>query len=259
VLTSTFIHTPGVGLATERSLWEQGATNWASYLESAQRLKIDSRRRDALMETVEESMASLDAGSIDYFARKLPRKEQWRALSAFGERIAFVDIETDNGYGSDCVTLIGLSDGFDFYHYVKGDNLAKFERDCRDYDVFVTFNGGPFDIPFIIRRFPKLQSFFASRLHVDLCPLLRRLGHTGGLKRIEEELKIHRIPETEGLNGYDAVRLWRIYERGGRGADDALRLLIAYNREDVVNMKTLLDYTVPKLEEEIGWASMASA
>lgn len=239
-------------------MWEQGATSWESYLEAAGRLKVDCRKRDALMATVEESLAYLASGGLDYFARRLPKREHWRALSAFGERIAFVDIETDNGYGSDSVTLIGLSDGFDFYHYVKGDNLAKFARDCREFDTFVTFNGGPFDIPFLIRRFPDLKSIFASRLHVDLCPLLRRLGHTGGLKRIEEELKIRRIPETEGLSGYDAVRLWRIHERGGRGADEALRLLIAYNREDVVNMKTLLDYAVPRLQQEIGWpAAMA--
>jgi hypothetical protein len=226
-------------------------------LETARDLRIDCRRRDALRETVEESVAHLGAGAIDYFARKLPRREHWRALSAFGDRVAFLDIETDNGYGSDCVTVIGLSDGFDFYRYVKGDNLSKFARDCREYDAFVTFNGGPFDIPFIIRRFPDLKSFFSSRLHIDLCPLLRRLGYSGGLKRIEEELKIRRIPETEGLSGYDAVRLWRLYERGGRGADDALRLLIAYNREDVMNMKILLDFAIPRLQQEIGWPAAA--
>jgi len=259
VLTSTFIHTPGVGLATERSLWEQGATSWATYLEAADRLKVDSHRRYALAETVADSVASLEAGSVDFFARRLPKREHWRALSAFGERIAFVDIETDNGQGGDCVTVIGLSDGFDFYPYVKGDNLGKFARDCQAYDVFVTFNGGPFDIPMIIRRFPSLQPFFASKMHIDLCPLLRRLGLTGGLKRIEEELRIRRIPETEGLCGFDAVRLWRIFERGGRSADDALRLLVAYNREDVVNMKLLLDYAIPRLQEEIGWTTAVAA
>ena len=254
VLTSTFIHTPGVGLATERSLWEQGATSWETYLDTADRLRIDGHRRAALAETVAESVASLNTGKTDFFARRLPKREHWRALSAFGERIAFVDIETDNGMGGDSVTVIGLSDGFDFYHYIKGDNLSRFARDCQAFDVFVTFNGGPFDIPMIVRRFPSLQPFFASKMHIDLCPLLRRLGLTGGLKRIEEELKIRRIPETEGLCGYDAVRLWRVFERGGRSADDALRLLIAYNREDVVNMKILLDYAVPRLQEEIGWA-----
>lgn len=253
MLTSTFIHTPGIGPATERSLWEQGATSWEACLAAVDSLRIDGHRRDAIVETVEESVASLDAGSVDFFARRLPKREHWRALSAFGERIAFVDIETDNGSGGDSVTVIGLSDGFDFYRYVKGDNLNHFPRDCQAYDMFVTFNGGPFDIPMIVRRFPSLQPFFASRMHVDLCPLLRRLGLCGGLKRIEEELRIRRIPETEGLTGYDAVRLWRIYERGGRGADDALRLLIAYNREDVVNMKILLDYAVPRLREDIGW------
>ena len=59
----------------------------------------------------------------------------------------------------------------------------------------------------------------------------------------------------EGLNGFDAVRLWRLYNRGGRGAEEARRLLIAYNREDVVNMKTLLGCALPKLREDAGWNS----
>ena len=76
-----------------------------------------------------------------------------------------------------------------------------------------------------------------------------RLGHRGGLKRIEQSLGIARVPEAEGLSGMDAVRLWRVWRRGGRDAEDALRVLLAYNREDVVNMKTLLDYALPRLRE----------
>jgi uncharacterized protein YprB with RNaseH-like and TPR domain len=51
----------------------------------------------------------------------------------------------------------------------------------------------------------------------------------------------------------DAVRLWEIHRRGRAGSDEALQLLLAYNREDVVNMKMLLDFAIPKLTESAGW------
>jgi uncharacterized protein YprB with RNaseH-like and TPR domain len=120
----------------------------------------------------------------------------------------------------------------------------------------VTFFGTGFDLPFLKRRFPVLESVFADRLHIDLCPMLKRLGHTGGLKRIEQELKISRVPETDGLSGMDAVRLWRAFRRGGRGADEARSLLLAYNREDVINMQTLLNYARPRLEAKAGYTKI---
>ena len=43
----------------------------------------------------------------------------------------------------------------------------------------------------------------------------------------------------------DAVRLWRAYRRGNAHSEDALRLLHAYNEEDVVNMKRLLEIALP--------------
>ena len=84
-------------------------------------------------------------------------------------------------------------------------------------------------------------------------------GTPGGLKSIERQLHIPRVPETDGLTGYDAVRLWRAYRKGGRGAEDALRLLLAYNREDVVNMKLLLDYALPRLRAASGYTSDTDA
>ena len=35
MLTSTFVHAPGVGPATEQMLWSQGAIDWKSYQERA--------------------------------------------------------------------------------------------------------------------------------------------------------------------------------------------------------------------------------
>ena len=154
----------------------------------------------------------------------------------------------------DSVTIIGLGDGFDVKIYVKDVDLPAFAYECQEYDGFVTFFGGGFDLPMLQRRFPVLQNVFADRLHIDLCPLLRRLGYRGGLKSIERQLKINRVPEADGLSGLDAIRLWDVYRRGRAGADEALEQLLAYNREDVVNMKLLLDFAVPLLTTEAGWS-----
>lgn len=255
MLTATFIHAPGVGPATEQALWAQGATSWQAYLERADGLRLGPRHKASLRETVEESVAALEESRADYFAHALPKREHWRAVSHF-PKIGYLDIETNGGMSPDSITLIGLYDGVEMQAYVKGENLAQFAYDCQDFDGFVTFFGTGFDLPFLKRRFPVLESVFADRFHIDLCPLLKRLGHTGGLKRIEQQLKIARIPETDGLDGMDAVRLWRAFRRGGAGADEARRLLLAYNREDVVNMQTLLQYALPRIQKKAGFAGV---
>ncbi len=251
MLTATFIHAAGVGSATEQSLWQQGATSWDAFAAAPDSWKLPPRLRAVVPAAVEESLAALAARRVDWFARRLPRREHWRAASAF-PRLGFLDIETDGGKGPASITLIGLGDGLDTQIYVKGRDLARFAYDAQDFDGFVTFFGTGFDVPFLTRRFPVMEHVFADRLHIDLCPLLKRLGHTGGLKRIEHALGIVRVPETEGLSGWDAVRLWRVFEHGGPQSEDALRLLLAYNREDVQNMKTLLDYALPRLRARAG-------
>jgi uncharacterized protein YprB with RNaseH-like and TPR domain len=221
-------------------------------LEQAGGLRLAPRHRAVLQETVEDSVAALEEARADYFAHLLPRKEHWRAVSSF-PRLGYLDIETNGGMSADAITVIGLYDGTEVHTYLKDRNLAQFAYEAQDFDGFVTFFGTGFDLPFLKRRFPVLEHVFAERFHIDLCPLLKRLGHTGGLKRIEQQLRIARTPDTDGLSGLDAVRLWRAYRRGGPGAEDALRLLLAYNAEDVVNMQTLLEYALPRLQQATGY------
>jgi hypothetical protein len=252
MLSSTFIHAPGIGATTEQGLWKQGALTWSHLLETPDSFKVPLSRRAGLIKTVEASVEMLQNRRVDYFAGLLPSREHWRGVRDF-PKIGFLDIETDGGMSGDSITLIGLGDGFDVKIYVKDVDLPAFAYECQEYDGFVTFFGGGFDLPMLQRRFPVLQNVFSDRLHVDLCPLLRRLGYKGGLKSIERQLKINRVPETDGLSGLDAVRLWDIYRRGRTGSDEAFQLLLAYNREDVVNMKLLLDFAFPKLTEASGW------
>ena len=84
--------------------------------------------------------------------------------------------------------------------------------------------------------------------HVDLRFEMRKLGYMGGLKRIEKMLGIQRSEETQGMDGFEAVALWKRYERGDKGA---LKLLMDYNREDVENLKPLMEFAYEKMRKEV--------
>ena len=99
--------------------------------------------------------------------------------------------------------------------------------------TLVTFNGSSFDLPVIRKRlYTDLKRDFE---HCDLLYICRRRGLRGGLKKVEELLGIGRI--TAGISGWDAPRLWHRYETNGDKT--ALRTLLDYNREDVVNLALL--------------------
>ncbi|HWQ15160.1 MAG TPA: ribonuclease H-like domain-containing protein [Roseiflexaceae bacterium] len=108
-------------------------------------------------------------------------------------------------------------------------DLALFEA-LEGVRTIVTFNGSTFDLPVIRRRmYVDLKRDFE---HCDLMYICRRKGLRGGLKRVETLLGIARA--TTGITGWDAPRLWYRYEAAGDRA--ALRTLLEYNREDVVNL-----------------------
>lgn len=229
------MHALGVGRATEMRLWQAGAGNWSAYLESPDtRWPLTAAQRAQLTPTVIESAERLESEDFGWFARALPASEHWRAVPAFGHRIAYVDIETTGGMDLDDLTVVGIYDGRCMRQYVKGRNLHDFPEALDDAALIVTFFGTGFDLPFLRRAFPDLRM---PQLHVDLCFLLRKLGYRGGLKSIEQRMGIQRSSATTGLSGWDAVRLWREY-RSGRA--QSLDTLLAYNAEDVVNMAELL-------------------
>jgi len=246
MLTATFCHAQGIGASTEKKLWDTGITHWEQAL-GAESLPLTDNQKRLLLPVVEASQAALERGDSRWFQKNLPSREFWRGARAF-ESVAYVDIETDGGYAADSVTVIGLYDGFESRIYLKGKDLAAFANDIKDYSLLVSFFGTGFDLPFLRRRFPQLP---LDQLHVDLCPALRRLGYTGGLKSIETQLRIRRVDEVEGMSGMDAVYLWSAWER--RGSQEALDRLLAYNRADIENLKTLLDFAYPKLQAASGF------
>lgn len=255
MLTSTFLHAQSIGLTTERRLWDAGFHNWQDVLDAEpDALPLTAVQRGLLLETLAESQKALDEGDYRYFARMLPHGEHWRAAPEFMDKLAFLDIETNGGMRASDLTIIGLYDGYESRIYVKDRDMDQFETDAPNYSIWVTFFGTGFDLPFLRRRFPALTF---DQLHIDLCSTLRRLGYKGGLKKIEDQLGITRTPEVEGMSGMDAVRLWRQYRR--YRDEDALNLLMAYNRADIENLQLLLAFAYGRMKTAAGFPAVPKA
>lgn len=232
MLQNTFLHIQGIGPKTERLLWRRGIQCWDDFFRRTEPAFSDARDRfieGELRRSVEH------LGDIRFFEKRLPPGEFWRLFGEFRDRAAYLDIETSGGLnGMDEITVIGLYDGREVFSFVNGRDLDRFEERVSAYDLLVTFNGSLFDLPFIRRAFPHIS---LPPGHIDLRFVLKRLGYSGGLKAIEKALGVGRDAGIDGLNGYDAVRLWQAHQEGRPGALDRL---LAYNRADIVNLEPLM-------------------
>ena len=102
-------------------------------------------------------------------------------------------------------------------------------------DEVYTYNGNRFDLPFIKRRLGlDLKTCYR---HTDLMYDCWRQQLKGGLKAVETRLGIQR--KLTEMDGFMAVRLWWDYVNNANA--QALRTLLEYNREDVVNLHILRD------------------
>ena len=97
----------------------------------------------------------------------------------------------------------------------------------------LTYNGHRFDLPVI-----KEQIGLDLRRRIPCRDLMHdcwRKNLKGGLKAVEKKLGIGRA--TEGVDGRMAMRLWAQYVENDD--EDALNLLLRYNREDIENLPVL--------------------
>jgi len=233
MLEQTFIHIPGIGPRTERRIWSLGIPTWQAFLDHRGAVPF-TKRFDRIRREVAVSLAHRE--DVAFFSARLPAGEMWRLFDAFKHRAVYLDIETTGGWGGlDEITVIGIYDGVDVQTFVDGINLDDFETAIAAYELVITFNGALFDLPFIRSRFPGIS---LPPAHIDLRFVLRKLGHAGGLKKIEKDLGIGREAGIDGMHGYDAVRLWQAYRWGDNGALDTLT---RYNRADIVNLKPLME------------------
>jgi uncharacterized protein len=153
----------------------------------------------------------------------------------------YLDIESDRS-GNVCVIGMFLpSTGFvQFYgNEVTTQNVVDVLMKAT---TIVTFNGDGFDLP-LLNKFCNLDISLTHH-SVDLHKVKKSLGIKGGLKELE---KLYGIPrKTEGIDGYKAIILWERYLKKGRL--DALRLLLEYNKEDVLNLVYLEKIFLDQME-----------
>ncbi|MGE0820639.1 MAG: ribonuclease H-like domain-containing protein [Candidatus Binatia bacterium] len=235
MLKHTFQHIHGIGEKTERRLWAEGVTSWEVFLDAPTQAPLPQWQRDLACFELEQSFHALERCDARYFTEKLASALHWRLFPQFGQRIAYVDIETTGAVaGSAYLTVIGVYDGVKPRVYVRGKNLADFVADIDEFTLLVTYNGKLFDLPFLRQEL----GIPLAHAHIDLRYPLAALGYKGGLKRIEQTLGLEREGPVALLDGWCAILLWQYYEQ--QGETEALETLLRYNLEDVVHLPALL-------------------
>lgn len=154
-------------------------------------------------------------------------------------REAYLDIETTGLsplYSE--ITVVGihlcLRDDARFIQLVGEDITAdNILQALNGVGIVYTYNGSRFDLPFIYSCLGiDLAQLFN---HCDLMYHCWRNNLYGGFKVVERQLGIER--RLKEVNGYEAVRLWWRYVNDYD--EEALAILLEYNKEDVINLKTL--------------------
>lgn len=246
MLTRSFIMLPGVGLNTERKYWRMGIGNWDDFLQRDEvpGLKSDRKRSSDLL--VEDALQHFRERDLTYFNGFFKPGDSWRLWDDFGKGAVFLDIETLGTRRESPITVVGIHDGNKFSAAVRGFNLdgEEIRNMLRDASMIVTFNGTTFDLPMIESQYP---GSLPDVPHLDLRFVARKCGFMGGLKSIEIQMGIKRPREVAGMSGEDAVRLWKAYERDDNR--NALKLILRYNREDIVNMIPMTNILAKALRE----------
>ncbi len=130
MLKNTFIHIPGVGVKTEKRLWDSGILHWNDFIETFSD-SLPQRKIAQLKTYIWESRDHLEAGNPKFFEKLLPSNQHWRLFSEFRHSTAYLDIETTGikMWGFE-ITTIALYDGESIFYYVKDQNLDDFVKDC---------------------------------------------------------------------------------------------------------------------------------
>ena len=239
MLRKTFCHIDGISERTEKIILDDGIKDWDYFIENFDKINcLPKKKLGKIKNEILFSKKMLDENNLNYFKQKIPSKLHYRLFNH--GKIAYLDIETTGlSRYTDQITMIGIYDGEIAKSYIAGIDLEEGYKKLEEFDIVVTFNGKTFDMPFIEYKADKKYDL----IHLDLRFLLKEFGFSGGLKNIEKELGITRDDEVVGVDGFEAVRLWRRYKNGD---ENALRKLLIYNKEDIVNLKFLLDFYLEK-------------
>lgn len=121
--------------------------------------------------------------------------------------------------------------------------LKDFINFFQNFNFYITFNGGNFDVPFLNKRFSKhnLNYRIDPYLNFDLYKVVRKNKSMLGLnncklKTIEKYLGIDR---QDTIDGAESIKLFNKYER--TGDEDLKRKILLHNYEDILHLLPTLN------------------
>lgn len=244
MIRQSFIFLPKLTRNAEQRIWNHGIKDWNSFIDAKNIPRISQFNKLAYDKHLKNASKAL----LDYdssFFNNMSSADAIRLYDFFKDDAVFLDIETTSYHGD--ITVVGLYDNFETKSFVKGFSLDKniLKKQLSKYKLIVTFNGASFDLPVIRKYFGNI---LPNVPHLDLRHACRRIDLTGGLKLIEKEVGIKRPDNLSTLGGDDAVWLWKAWKASGEKR--YLDTLVAYNEEDIVNLKPLADHCYKKTAEQ---------
>ena len=240
MIRDSFVLLEKISATKEQQLWAQGIKQWPDFLRAKKIKGISAAKKHYYDRQLWEAMKKLQEDDSSYFVGKLPGRETWRLYPHFRDECGFLDVVVDS-QGN--ISVVGISNYYRSVSFVKGFNLEKneLEKEIQKYKIIVSFNGKTFD-------FPKLQKGLGVVItipHIDLKPLCAQLGLVGGLKEVEKLLNLKRPDHLHG----NPVELWKAFHASGD--KEYLELLLEYNREDIENLKGVMDFVYKELTNRI--------
>lgn len=238
LIQQTLCFLDGVGARKEKALWMRGIKEWGDFLGAREIEGISKERKAYYDRQLRKAQEALETDDAAYF--RVFCKEQWRLYGWFKDEAGFLDVEVD---GRGKIIVVGISNYYSTATFVRGINLEReaVEKELKKYKILVTFNGSAFDLP-------KLKKEFGIEImvpHIDLKGLCARLKMNGGLKEVEKMLNLQRPAH---LNG-NPVDLWKAFHASGD--KEWLDLLIAYNSEDIENLKWVMEHCYKEMERRL--------
>lgn len=250
MIRRTFQHIPGVGPWREKDLWARGILSWDLFPDAG--VPAISKKADVIARArIAEAQNALERRDLKSIGKLFPAREHWRLYGEFADDAMFFDIECDGqGEGASPTVVSLFSEKHGLEVFILGRNMDELPEAMAKHPLWVSFNGSVYDVPMLQQYFGT--GFPEPELHVDLRFFGRKVRMTGGLKDIEDEAGIGRPPHLKGVNGMDAVLLWRAYQRTGDVA--ILRFLVEYNLYDAIQLRSLIDLGWNRAIDDLNFA-----
>ena len=229
MISNSFIFLEKISTKKEQNIWKQNIHSWNSFIKKEKIKGISKEKKHQYNRILQQAQQHLDKDNLSFF--NLPQKEMWRFYNNYKENACYLDIEIDS---SGNITVIGISNHYNTNFFVKGVNLDKVQHELKKYKIIITFNGGAFDLP----KIRKQLNIQITLPHIDLKPICVNLNLKGGLKEIEKQLHLNRPQHLYG----NPVQLWKAFH----ASQDK-----EYNREDVENLKHIMDIVYQKMCEKV--------